>query len=115
MGCAERGRSPLGRLSDWFYQRPGFYLLLLLVPPLLWFGVIYIGSLLGLLWLSFSTFVDFTMLVSDTLTLANYVQLLEPANLDIVLRTLGMAIAVTLFSALLAFPIAYYMTSYNFV
>ncbi len=113
INAAERGRSPLGRLADWFYQRPGFYLLLLLVPPLLWFGVIYIGSLLGLLWQSFYTFDDFTMLVSDTLTLANYVQLLEPANLDIVLRTLGMAIAVTLFSALLAFPIAYYMTRYT--
>ncbi|MNM66341.1 Inner membrane ABC transporter permease protein YdcU [compost metagenome] len=49
------------------------------------------------------------MAVTPDLTLANYVALLNPANYDIVLRTLTMAIAVSIASAILAFPIAYYM------
>ena len=34
----------LGRLSTYFYLRPRLVLLLLLVPPLLWLGIIYLGS-----------------------------------------------------------------------
>ena len=64
------------------------------------------------------TFDDFTMAVSPVLTLDNFRAIADPsnplfgANIDIVLRTLGMASAVTLASALLAFPIAYYMARY---
>ena len=101
------------RLWDLLYRRPNLYLSLLLVPPLLWFGVIYLGSLLGLLWQGFYTFDDFSMTVTPDLTLANFVALFNPSNLDIILRTLGMAIAVTLASAILAFPIAYYMARYT--
>ncbi|MNZ54830.1 Inner membrane ABC transporter permease protein YdcU [compost metagenome] len=96
-------------ISSFLYRRSTLYLLMLLIPPLLWFGVIYIGSLFALLWQSFYTFDDFTMAVTPDLTLANYVALLNPANYDIVLRTLTMAIAVSIASAILAFPIAYYM------
>ncbi|WP_207887191.1 ABC transporter permease [Pseudomonas sp. 30_B] len=85
---------------------------MLLIPPLLWFGVIYIGSLFALLWQSFYTFDDFTMAVTPELTFANYKALINPANYDIVLRTLGMAISVSIASAILAFPIAYYMARY---
>ena len=105
-------RSPLGRFSDVLYRRPNLYLLLLLVPPLLWFGSVYIASLLSLLWQGFYTFDDFTMLVDETLTLSNYAQLFDAANFDIILRTFLMAVSVTLFSALLAFPIAYYMARF---
>ncbi|MAD44827.1 MAG: spermidine/putrescine ABC transporter permease [Oceanospirillaceae bacterium] len=105
-------RSPLGRFSDVLYRRPNLYLLLLLVPPLLWFGSVYIASLLSLLWQGFYTFDDFTMLVDHTLTLSNYAQLFDAANFDIILRTLLMALSVTLFSALLAFPVAYYMARF---
>jgi len=105
-------RSLPGRFADVLYRRPNLYLLLLLVPPLLWFGSVYIASLLSLLWQSFYTFDDFTMTVSHTLTLDNYAQLFDPANSDIIVRTLLMALAVTLFSAVLAFPVAYYMARY---
>lgn len=101
------------RAADFFYRRPGFYLALLLLPPLLWFGVIYLGSLLSLLWQGFYTFDDFTMSVSPILTLANIQALFSPANYDIVIRTLVMAILVSVFSAILAFPIAYYMARYT--
>ncbi|MCL6692641.1 ABC transporter permease [Pseudomonas sp. R3.Fl] len=99
-------------VSSFLYRRSSLYLLMLLIPPLLWFGVIYIGALFALLWQSFYTFDDFTMAVTPQLTLANYAALFNPANYDIVLRTLGMAVAVSLASAVLAFPIAYYMARF---
>lgn len=101
------------RLSNLLYRRPNLYLMMLLIPPLLWFGAIYLGSLLNLLWQGLYTFDDFTMAVTPQLTLANLGALFHPANLDIILRTLAMAIAVTLASAVLAFPIAYYMARYT--
>ncbi len=102
----------LRALSTFLYRRTALFLLLLLTPPLLWFGVVYVGSLLALLAQSFYTFDDFTMEVTSTFTWANYTGLLDEANADIVLRTLGMAGAVTIASAALAFPIAYYMARY---
>lgn len=103
----------LRRFSSLLYRRPNLYLALLLLPPLLWFGAIYLGSLLSLMWQGFYTFDDFTMAVTPDLTLGNFAALFQPANYDIILRTLYMAIAVTLGSALLAFPIAYYMARYT--
>jgi putative spermidine/putrescine transport system permease protein len=102
-----------GALSNFFYRRSTLRLLLLLTPPLLWFGVVYLGSLLALLAQSFNTFDDFTMEVTSEFTWANYKALMDEANSDIVLRTLGMASAVTLASAMLAFPIAYYVARYT--
>ena len=96
-------------LSNLFYQRRTLTLLLILTPPLLWFGVVYVGSLLTLLSQSVLTFDDMSMSVVAELTTANFAGLLVPANLDIVLRTLGMAIAVTLGTVLIGFPMAYYM------
>ena len=104
--------SPMRGVSSFLYRRSTLYLLMLLIPPLLWFGVIYIGSLFALLWQSFYTFDDFTMAVTPELTFANYKALINPANYDIVLRTLGMAISVSIASAILAFPIAYYMARF---
>ena len=105
--------SPLRRFANALYRRPNLYLALLLAPPLLWFGAIYLGSLLALMWQGFYTFDDFTMTVTPDLTLSNFTALFQPSNYDIILRTLYMAIAVTFGSALLAFPIAYYMARYT--
>ena len=102
----------LYQAADRLYRRPNLLLALLLLPPLLWFGSVYIASLLALLWQGLYTFDDFTMLVSHTLTLENYARLFDPANFDIILRTLLMALAVSAFSAVLAFPVAYYMARY---
>ncbi|TDR79923.1 ABC transporter permease [Paludibacterium purpuratum] len=108
----DTARRGLSRLTDRVYLSPTLWLCLLLAPPLLWFGLVYIGSLLTLLVQSFFSFDDFTMNVSTVLTLDNYRALLSPANLDVILRTLSMAAAVTLASAILAFPLAYYMARY---
>ncbi len=43
------------------------------------------------------------------LTLANFAALLQPSNFDIILRTLGMAVAVSIGQRGAGVPIAYYM------
>ncbi|OQW85964.1 MAG: spermidine/putrescine ABC transporter permease [Rhodoferax ferrireducens] len=100
------------RLSDVLYKRRNLTLLLMLTPPLLWFGVVYVGSLLTLLGQSVFTFDDMSMSVVAELTTDNFRNLMAPANLDIVLRTLAMAIAVTLGTVLIGFPMAFYMAHY---
>lgn len=107
------GRSgPTGRLSDFFWRNPKILLLLMLTPPLLWLGVIYLGSLFALLLQSFFAIDDFSGLINYEFTLATYRQLLIPSNFDIILRTVVMAASVTLASAAIAFPIAYYAARY---
>ena len=100
------------RAASWCYLHPRAMLLLWLALPLGWFGVLYLGSLATLLAQSFYTFDDFTMSVLPDWTLDNYRQLLNPGNVDIVLRTVTMAAAVTVADALMAFPIALYMALY---
>ncbi len=97
------------RLSTFFYLRPGLTLVAMLAAPLLWMGVVYVGSLLALLLQSFFRLDDFTGQVVRQFTLYTYSQLFTGANLDIILRTASMAAAVTLACALAAFPVAYYM------
>ena len=41
------------RASDALWRRPNLLLLLLIIPPLLWLGIVYIGSLFALLAQSF--------------------------------------------------------------
>ena len=106
--------SPLSRIfANTLYRKNNLLLFLLLTPPLLWFGVVYLGSLFALLWQSFYTFDDFSMVVTTDLTFNNYRVLFDSTNLDIILRTLSMAVAVTLSCACIGFPIAYYMTRYG--
>jgi putative spermidine/putrescine transport system permease protein len=112
------GRSRAGRrlgdaISTFFYRRRRLYVWLLLAPPLLWFGVVFVGALVALVWQSTYTFNDFAMQVTPDLTWASYRALFDRTNLDIVLRTVAMAAAVTIASAMIGFPIAYYMARYT--
>jgi putative spermidine/putrescine transport system permease protein len=104
--------STLQRLSTALYTRPRLLLGLLLAPPLLWLGVIYLGSLVALLVQSFFHLDNFTGRVVRQFTLATYADVLTPANLDIFGRTTAMAASVTLASIVLAFPPAYFMARY---
>ena len=107
-----RRTGALGQLSDTFWRKPGILLFLMLTPPLLWLGVIYLGSLFALLLQSFFSIDDFSGLINYEFTLGTYRQLLIPSNFDIILRTVVMAALVTLASAAIAFPIAYYAARY---
>lgn len=99
--------------SRFLHGRNAFYVSLLLLPPLLWLGTVYLGSLFTLLAQSFYAIDEFTARVVPELTLATYRQLFtQPANVDIVVRTVLMAIAVTLACGIVAFPVANYMARY---
>lgn len=101
-----------GGWSAGFWRRPGMLTLLLLAPPLLWLGVVYIGSLVALLAQSIFSIDEFSGMIDRTPTLKTYGELLRPANLDIIWRTVLMATLVTLASIAVAFPIAYYAARY---
>jgi putative spermidine/putrescine transport system permease protein len=112
-GPAIEGLFSSRAISTFLYRRRTFYLLLLLIPPLLWLGTAYLATLLALLTQSIYSIDDFTARIIRTPTLATYKQLLtQPANLDIVLRTVTMAVCVTVAAAVIAFPIANYMVRY---
>jgi putative spermidine/putrescine transport system permease protein len=97
------------RLSTALYFHPRVLLALLLGPPLVWLGVVYLGALAALLAQSFFRVDEFSGLVVREPSLETYRQLFTIANLDVVVRTAAMAAAVTVAAALLAFPLAYYM------
>jgi putative spermidine/putrescine transport system permease protein len=102
------------RLSDRLVTHPALLTLLLLTPPLLWLGIVYLGSLFTLLMQSFFHVDEFSGVVVEEFGLKTYGELLTTrANLDIIWRTVGMAACVTAGCAVIAFPIAYYMARYT--
>jgi putative spermidine/putrescine transport system permease protein len=102
----------LQRISTYLYLRPRLILLLLLLPPLIWFVVVYIGALLTMLVNSFFSLNSFTGQVVRQFTLQTYAKLLIPTNLQIFFRTTLMALIVTLACIIVAFPLSYYMARF---
>ena len=96
------------RLTGLFWRRPRLFLARLLALPLLWLGVIYLGSLAALLVQSFYSIDEFSGMVKEEFTLKTYAELLRPSNFDVILRTLVMSASVTLGCVIIAFPIAYF-------
>ena len=89
------------------HRRPGLRLGLLLTPPMLWLGVAYLGALGALFLTAFWGQNAFTGEVERDWTLENFRTLLtEDIYRTITLRTVGVAILVTVVDALLAVPIA---------
>ena len=102
----------LDRISTALYTRPWLLMLLLFALPLGYMIVVYLGSLVALLINSFYQLDDFSGKIVEEFTLENYAALLQPGNLAIITRTVIMASAVTAASAVLAFPLAYYIARY---
>ena len=102
----------LGRASDALWRNPGLTVLLLLLPPALWLGIVYLGALFALLAQSFFSIDEFSGLIVREFTLKTYAELFSPTNFDIILRTVVMAAAVTVAAAIVGFPIAYYAARY---
>ncbi len=83
----------------------------LLTPPLSAFILIYAGALVVLFISSLWTVDSFTGKVIHHWTLANFRQIVDTSQpyLRIARRTVGIAAAVTVTDAVLAFPLAYFM------
>lgn len=107
-----RHDSWLGGISDTLWRNPRLVIILLLTPPALWLGIIYLGSLFALLAQSFFSIDEFSGLIKYELTLKTYGELFTPANMDIIVRTVTMAAIVTVAAAIISFPIAYYAARY---
>ena len=61
--CPSRGTACSAASPTCSMRRPRLFLLLLLGPPLLWLGVVYVGSLIALLAQSFFSIDEFTGLI----------------------------------------------------
>lgn len=106
-----RPAGPRRRLLAALYRHRPVQLLMLLTPPVGWFGVVYLGSLAVLLISAFWYLNPATSAIVHEFSLRNFQQLLSsPADRVIVLRTVTVAAGVTLTDIALAFPIAYYMS-----
>src|SRR5690348_781159 len=85
-------------------------LALLLAPPLTWLVVAYLGSLAVLLVSAFWSTNSFTGAVVRTFTTDNVVRVLtDPVFRTATVRTIGVALAVTLICMVLAVPLSLYM------
>ncbi len=101
------------RTTNYFFRHPKLALILMLLPIVVWLGVVYLGSLSAMLAQSFFSLDGFSGRVIREFTFRTYNQMIsDPANIDIILRTLAMAIVVTMTCALIAFPLSYYMARY---
>ena len=92
------------------HRHPRLRLGLLLGPPMLWLGVLYLGSLAALFITSLWSVDPFGGNIERVWTLDNYRDLFTiDVYRTITIRTILIAVAVTVVDALLAFPIALYM------
>lgn len=92
------------------HRRPGLRLTGLLTPALVWLGLFYVLPLGFLLATAFFDTDSFTGRITYSFTTDNVVEVLtEPSYLFTVLRTVGVAVGVTLLCVALALPLASYM------
>ena len=97
------------RLSSLLSARPRLRLALLLTAPLIWLGLIYIVALAALLVTAFWTVDSFTGEMNRSWTLDNIEITTGSLYQTVTLRTLGVALAVTVIDIVIALPIAFYM------
>ena len=98
------------RVRSVLWKRPWARAALLLSPPLAWFLLVYIASLLVLLITAFWQVNPFTSNIERIWSLGNLQTIFTtPAYLSIIGKTAGMAAAVTVTDAVVAVPFAYFM------
>jgi putative spermidine/putrescine transport system permease protein len=101
------GAVPLQAL---FWRLPWLRSVILLLPPMAWFVLIYLASLVLLLVTAFWTIDPFTTQIVQAWNLDNFrIILTDDTYHKIIGRTVGLAALVTITDAVLAFPFAYYM------
>jgi len=97
-------------LINWMHRKEKVRLTALLFVPTFWLVVAYLGALFALLVTSFFTINTFTGDVIAKFNLGNFQDLFtDVAYRNVVLRTLFVAISVTLLCVALAMPMAFYM------
>jgi putative spermidine/putrescine transport system permease protein len=103
-------RSAGHRLAGLFHGRPRLQVGALLAGPIGWLVVGYLGSLAVLLVTSFWSLNELSGDIEQTFTLDNFNEVVTTeVYRNVTFRTIGIAAAVTVTDALLAFPLAFYM------
>jgi putative spermidine/putrescine transport system permease protein len=97
------------RLASWLHRRPRVRLGALLASPIAWLIIVYLGSLAILFINAFFTRDAFSGETIYVPTLVNFAALLDEPYPGITLRTVAMAVAVTVTCALVALPIGFVM------
>ncbi len=98
------------RVSTFLHRRPRLQVSLLLAGPLGWLVIAYLGSLAVLFVAAFWHLDEFSGALVKDYSFDNFKTLWEgDVYRTIALRTVGVAAAVTVTDAILAFPIAFYM------
>jgi putative spermidine/putrescine transport system permease protein len=109
-GQVTRARVWSGRLSAALWRRPWARATILLTPPLAWFVLLYLAALVVLLITAFWQINPFTTNIERVWSLGNFTTIFTSAAYrGIIVRTVGMAAAVTVTDAVVAFPFAYFM------
>ncbi|WP_166878565.1 ABC transporter permease [Salinibacterium sp. ZJ450] len=106
-----RSRNSAARRGSVLLSRhPRLRLSLLLSAPLVWLGLVYIVALIALLITAFWTVDSFTGEISQDWTLDNIITVVTGALYQTVtVRTVGVAVLVTIIDIAIALPIAFYM------
>ncbi len=100
----------LEQVSDSLHKKPRLRLATLLAAPILWLVVAYLGALATLLATAFFTIDSFTGNIIQTFTLGNFQDMFsDGAYRNVVVRTLSIAISVTLICTVIGIPMAFYM------
>ena len=98
------------QLNTWLYRHSRARVGLLLVLPVLWLAIAYLGSLAVMLISSFWSVDSFTGNINHSFSLNNFQQLITQRVYSVIaLRSIGVALAVTIIDGLLAVPIALFI------
>lgn len=107
---APRVAGVLRNVSAFFWRWPAALGWVMAAPPVLWLGIFYLGALAALFVSAFWQVDSLTGAIRHEWTLANFQQLADnPVYRKIALRTIAMALVVTLTDVILALPLAYFM------
>lgn len=102
--------SALKSLNSFGRKHPVFRVVTLLALPMFWLLVIYIGSLAALFITSIWQIDTFTSKIIRRFTLQNFLDVFtDRAYFNVTMRTLFVALCVTIICALIAIPMAFFM------
>lgn len=100
----------MNRIQGFLHRNVKARIAALLALPLAWLIIIYIGSLVALFLTSIWRIDTFTSKVIRDFTLENFIDIFtDRAYFNVTIRTLMVAISVTLLCALIAIPMAFFM------
>ena len=98
------------KLSGWLYRHPRSRLAILIAAPMAWLVLAYLGSLTTMFLSAFWSVDSFTGKVIKNFSFANFQTLFtQSVYARLALRSLSVALIVTVIDALLAIPIAFFM------